>query len=157
LPRRMQIEFSQVVQRETDRLGLEMTAKQIHSLLQTEYLEADEPYALRSHRLHEENGTSTVDLEVVFEGQNQHWHGTGKGPLEALVSALPVKAEIMDYHEHAIGAGSNAKAASYIELRLEGERPLHGIGIDENITTASFRALISALNRAVNQAETKAA
>ncbi|GGJ92378.1 2-isopropylmalate synthase [Pseudomonas matsuisoli] len=157
LPRRMQIEFSQVVQRETDRLGLEMTAKQIHSLLQTEYIEADQPYALRSHRLHEENGTSTVDLEVVFEGQNQHWHGTGKGPLEALVSALPVKAEIMDYHEHAIGAGSNAKAASYIELRLEGERPLHGIGIDENITTASFRALISALNRAVNQAQTKAA
>ena len=157
LPRRMQIEFSQVVQRETDRLGLEMTAKQIHDLLQREYLEADQPYALKGHRLNEENGISTVEVDVTYQGQTERWKGTGKGPLEALVSALPVSAEIMDYHEHAIGAGAQAKAASYIELRLEGERPLHGIGIDENITTASFRALISALNRAVTQAEAKAA
>lgn len=157
LPRRMQIEFSQVVQGETDRLGLEMTAQQIYSLLENEYLKATSPYVLASHRLQEENGTSAVDLEVFFDGEKQHWRGIGKGPLEALVAALPVKAEIMDYHEHAIGAGANAKAAAYIEIRLEGQRPLHGIGIDENITTASFRALFSALNRAVTQAEAKAA
>ncbi|PKG08438.1 2-isopropylmalate synthase [Pseudomonas aeruginosa] len=157
LPRRMQIEFSQVVQGETDRLGLEMTAQQIYSLLENEYLKATSPYVLASHRLQEENGTSAVDLEVSFDGEKQHWRGIGKGPLEALVAALPVKAEIMDYHEHAIGAGANAKAAAYIEIRLEGQRPLHGIGIDENITTASFRALFSALNRAVTQAEAKAA
>ncbi|MBG6538037.1 2-isopropylmalate synthase [Pseudomonas aeruginosa] len=157
LPRRMQIEFSQVVQGETDRLGLEMTAQQIYSLLENEYLKATSPYVLASHRLQEENGTSAVDLEVSFDGEKPHWRGIGKGPLEALVAALPVKAEIMDYHEHAIGAGANAKAAAYIEIRLEGQRPLHGIGIDENITTASFRALFSALNRAVTQAEAKAA
>ncbi|MCO3562803.1 2-isopropylmalate synthase [Pseudomonas aeruginosa] len=157
LPRRMQIEFSQVVQGETDRLGLEMTAQQIYSLLENEYLKATSPYVLASHRLQEENGTSAVDLEVSFDSEKQHWRGIGKGPLEALVAALPVKAEIMDYHEHAIGAGANAKAAAYIEIRLEGQRPLHGIGIDENITTASFRALFSALNRAVTQAEAKAA
>ncbi|AWQ82440.1 TPA: 2-isopropylmalate synthase [Pseudomonas aeruginosa] len=157
LPRRMQIEFSQVVQGETDRLGLEMTAQQIYSLLENEYLKATSPYVLASHRLQEENGTSAVDLEVSFAGEKQHWRGIGKGPLEALVAALPVKAEIMDYHEHAIGAGANAKAAAYIEIRLEGQRPLHGIGIDENITTASFRALFSALNRAVTQAEARAA
>ncbi|OXT74543.1 2-isopropylmalate synthase [Pseudomonas aeruginosa] len=157
LPRRMQIEFSQVVQGETDRLGLEMTAQQIYSLLENEYLKATSPYVLASHRLQEENGTSAVDLEVSFDCEKQHWRGIGKGPLEALVAALPVKAEIMDYHEHAIGAGANAKAAAYIEIRLEGQRPLHGIGIDENITTASFRALFSALNRAVTQAEAKAA
>ncbi|WP_447843936.1 2-isopropylmalate synthase [Pseudomonas aeruginosa] len=157
LPRRMQIEFSQVVQGETDRLGLEMTAQQIYSLLENEYLKATSPYVLASHRLQEENGTSAVDPEVSFDGEKQHWRGIGKGPLEALVAALPVKAEIMDYHEHAIGAGANAKAAAYIEIRLEGQRPLHGIGIDENITTASFRALFSALNRAVTQAEAKAA
>lgn len=157
LPRRMQIEFSQVVQGETDRLGLEMTAQQIYSLLENEYLKATSPYVLASHRLQEENGTSAVDLEVSFDSEKQHWRGIGKGPLEALVAALPVKAEIMDYHEHAIGAGANAKAAAYIEIRLEGQRPLHGIGIDENITTASFRALFSVLNRAVTQAEAKAA
>ncbi len=157
LPRRMQIEFSQVVQRETDRLGLEMTAAQIHALLEQEYLQAKSPYALVSHKLREEDGTSTVDIKVAVEGRTEHWHGTAKGPLEALVASLPQAVEIMDYHEHSIGAGANAKAASYIEVRLEGQRPLHGIGIDENITTASFRALLSALNRAVTQAQAKAA
>lgn len=157
LPRRMQIEFSQVVQRETDRLGLEMTAAQIHALLEQEYLQAKSPYALVSHKLREEDGTSTVDIKVAVEGRTETWHGTAKGPLEALVASLPQAVEIMDYHEHSIGAGANAKAASYIEVRLEGQRPLHGIGIDENITTASFRALLSALNRAVTQAQAKAA
>ncbi len=157
LPRRMQIEFSQVVQKETDRLGLEMTAEQIYKLLDAEYLQATAPFTLKGHRLQEENGTSAVDIEVQFNGETQHLRGMGKGPLEALVASLPVKVEIMDYSEHAIGAGTNAKAAAYIELRVNGGRALHGIGIDENITTASFRALFSALNRALSQAEAEAA
>lgn len=160
LPRRMQIEFSQVVQRETDRLGLEMTAKQIHSLLISEYLQANTPYALVSHRLQEENGNSAVEVEVASKGQgetNLHWRGKGNGALEALVAGLPVPVEIMDYNEHAIGAGTNAKAAAYIELRVNGERAVHGVGIDENITTASFKALFSALNRSLSQPEAKAA
>ena len=157
LPRRMQIEFSQVVQRETDRLGLEMTAAQIYQLLETEYLQARSPYTLKGHRLQEENGTSAVDIEVIEGAEKHHWHGIGKGPLEALAAALPVAVEVMDYSEHAIGAGTNAKAAAYIELRVNGGRALHGIGIDENLTTASFRALFSALNRALSQAESQAA
>ena len=155
LPRRMQIEFSQVVQGETDRLGLEMTAGQIHGLLEREYLQAKAPYELKGHRLQEENGDSNVEVQVQVGGQLESWSGAGKGPLEALVSSLPVSVEIMDYQEHAIGGGANAKAASYIEIRLDGQRPLHGIGIDANITTASFRALFSALNRAVKQADGK--
>ena len=160
LPRRMQIEFSQVVQRETDRLGLEMTAQQIHSLLRTEYLQANTPYALVSHRLQEENGHSAVEVEVSAKGDgetNLRWSGKGNGALEALVAGLPVNAEIMDYNEHAIGAGTNAKAAAYIELRVNGGRAVHGVGIDENITTASFKALFSALNRSLSEAEAKAA
>ncbi|ARU87652.1 2-isopropylmalate synthase [Pseudomonas sp. M30-35] len=153
LPRRMQIEFSQVVQKETDRLGLEMTAEQIYSLFKNEFLQAASPYALKSHRLQEENGTSAVDVEVISGGESKHWSGIGKGPLEALVAGLPFDVEIMDYSEHAIGAGTNAKAAAYIELRMDGGRALHGAGIDENLTTASFRALFSALNRALVQAQ----
>lgn len=109
LPRRMQIEFSQVVQRETDRLGLEMTAQQIHALLHSEYLQANTPYALVSHRLQEENGNSSVEVEVSGKGQgetNLHWRGKGNGALEALVAGLPIPVEIMDYNEHAIGAGT---------------------------------------------------
>ena len=82
LPRQMQIEFSQVVQRETDRLGLEMTAQQIHSLLRTEYLQANTPYALVSHRLQEENGHSAVEVEVSAKGDgetNLRWSGKGNG------------------------------------------------------------------------------
>jgi 2-isopropylmalate synthase len=160
LPRRMQIEFSQVVQRETDRLGLEMTAQQIHALLHSEYLQANTPYALVSHRLQEENGNSAVEVEVASKGQgetNLHWRGKGNGALEALVASLPIPVEIMDYNEHAIGAGTNAKAAAYIELRVNGERAVHGVGIDENITTASFKAMFSALNRSLSLPEAKAA
>ncbi|SDI89288.1 2-isopropylmalate synthase [Pseudomonas delhiensis] len=157
LPRRMQIEFSQVVQNETDRLGLEMTAEQIYGLLQSEYLQAVSPFALKNYRLQEENGICAIDIDVVHKGEQHRWHGKGKGTLEALVAALPVAVEIMDYNEHAIGAGTNARAAAYIELRVEGGRSLHGIGIDENITTASFRALFSALNRAVTLGQAKAA
>ncbi len=157
LPRRMQIEFSQVVQKETDRLGLELTAEQIYSLLEREYLQATAPYALQRHRLQEEDGISVLDLEVTDSGDAQAWRGTGKGPLEALVAALPVSVEVMDYSEHAIGAGSQAQAAAYIELRLDGGRSLHGIGIDGNLTTASIRALFSALNRALAQVEVQPA
>jgi 2-isopropylmalate synthase len=157
LPRRMQIEFSQVVQGETDRLGLEMSAQQIYALLRKEYLQANTPYALISHRLQEENGNSAVDVEVHSDGETQHWRGKGNGALEALVAAMPIGVEIMDYNEHAIGAGTNAKAAAYIELRVAGGRPVHGVGVDENITTASFKALFSALNRSLSQQEAKAA
>ena len=96
-------------------------------------------------------------MEVAYDGETRRKHGTGKGPLEALVAALPQNIEIMDYHEHAISAGTNAQAVAYIEVRLNGGRPLHGIGIDENLTTATFRALFSALNRALEQAEAQAA
>lgn len=155
LPRRMQIEFSQVVQKETDRLGLEMTSKQIYDLLDREYLQIKEPVQLIKHRLQEENGESTVSLEVSVGNKTEHWHGVGKGALEAVVSAIPANIEVMDYNEHAIGVGSTANAAAYVEIRMDGSRSLHGIGIHENITMASFRALFSALNRAMQVANKK--
>jgi 2-isopropylmalate synthase len=157
LPRRMQIEFSQVVQRETDRHGLEMSARQIYDLLVEEYLQGPATYSLKGHRLQEENGITSVEVEIEQGGNVQTLRGTGNGPLEALVAALPVSVEVMDYSEHAIGGGSNAKAAAYLELRVDGGRPLHGVGIDANLTTASFRALFSALNRALRQSEAQAA
>lgn len=153
LPRRMQIEFSQVIKAETDRSGLEVTAAQIYTLLDSEYLQATTPYALQKHRLQEEDGICTLTTEVLANGTVKSWSGCGNGPLEALAASLPVSVEIMDYNEHAIGSGSNAKAAAYIELRLPGQRPVFGVGVDSNITTASIRAFFSALNRATASAE----
>ena len=148
LPRRMQIEFSQVVQKETDRLGLEMAAKQIHELLGSEFLNIKTPYELVSHSLKEENGISDVVLDVKVNGKVERWEGQGKGAFEAAVCALPFEVEVMDYSEHAIGGGSKAKAAAYIQIRTDKQKPLYGMGINENITTASFQALFSAINRA---------
>ena len=153
LPRRMQIEFSQVIKAETDRSGLEVTAAQIYTLLDSEYLQATTPYALQKHRLQEEDGICTLTTEVLANGTVKSWSGCGNGPLEALAASLPVSVEVMDYNEHAIGSGSNAKAAAYIELRLPGQRPVFGVGVDSNITTASIRAFFSALNRATASAE----
>ena len=153
LPRRMQIEFSQVIKAETDRSGLEVTAAQIYTLLDSEYLQATTPYALQKHRLQEEDGICTLTTEVLANGTVKSWSGCGNGPLEALAASLPISVEIMDYNEHAIGSGSNAKAAAYIELRLPGQRPVFGVGVDGNITTASIRAFFSALNRATASAE----
>lgn len=153
LPRRMQIEFSQVIKAETDRSGLEVSAQQIYNLLDQEYLQALTPYALQKHRLQEEDGICTLNTEVLVNGAVKNWTGCGNGPLEALTASLPIAVEIMDYNEHAISSGSDAKAAAYIELRVPGQRPVFGVGIDSNITTASIRAFFSALNRAQAQAE----
>ena len=153
LPRRMQIEFSQVIKAETDRSGLEVSAAQIYTLLDNEYLQAVTPYALQKHRLQEEDGICTLITEVSADGVLNSWSGCGNGPLEALVASLPIDVEIMDYHQHAIGSGSDAQAAAYIELRLPEQRPVFGVGIDGNITTASIRALFSALNRAKASAQ----
>ncbi|MFT0212506.1 2-isopropylmalate synthase [Pseudomonas sp. F1_0610] len=149
LPRRMQIEFSSVVKNETDRLGEEVTATQIFKLLDSEYLQANSPFSLKGHRIQQENGHCAIELQVQKNGQISTWKGEGKGPVEALAACLPIEVEVMDYNEHAIGAGSNAKAAAFIELRIGQNRPVFGVGIDENITTASINALFSGLNRAL--------
>ena len=153
LPRRMQIEFSQVIKAETDRSGLEVTATQIYGLLDREYLQANTPYALQKHRLQEEDGTCTLSTDVAVDGVLQTLEGSGSGPLKALGASLPMAVEIMDYTEHAIGSGSDAQAAAYIELRLPGQRPVFGVGVHSNITTASIHALFSGINRALASAQ----
>ncbi|MGI6409530.1 MAG: 2-isopropylmalate synthase [Thiopseudomonas sp.] len=149
MPRRMQIEFSQVIKDATDRSGTEVTALQIYELLDTHYLQADAPYQYQTHNLQESGGESRLQVSLKKNGEPLQLDGTGSGPIAALAESLPEAIEIMDYSEHAIGSGSNAKAAAYIELRRDGERPVFGVGIDHNITTASIKALFSALNRSL--------
>ena len=73
--------------------------------------------------------------------------GQGNGPIDAFVAALGLDIRVMDYHEHAIGAGANAQAASYVELRVGDGPTTFGVGVDGNIVTASFKAVVSAVNR----------
>ncbi len=149
MPRRMQIEFSQVIKDETDRTGTEVTALQIYELLDNHYLQASSPYQYESHSLQESGGESRLQVSLQKNGQTLQLEGTGSGPIAALANSLQEAIEIMDYAEHAIGSGRNAQAAAYIELRRDGERPVFGVGIDQNITTASIKALFSALNRSL--------
>jgi 2-isopropylmalate synthase len=164
LPRRLQIEFSQVVQRYTDDVGGEMSGAEIWSAFQDEYLpspptDADQPrtgtawgrFALHGTRQESQvDGLDHLAVDVADGDQLLSLEGTGNGPIAAFVQALAgigVDVRVLDYHEHALTAGGDARAAAYLECAV-GDRVLWGVGIDHNIVTASLKAVISALNRA---------
>ena len=152
LPRRLQIEFSRAIQREADATGKEIAASDIHAILQREYLERVEPYVYRAHRMSEDTAKAesiNIEVDIVRNGQPVTVRGSGNGPIDAFVHALGLDIKLMDFHEHAIGAGADAKAASYIELRLNEAPTGFGVGIDANIVTASFKAVLSAVNRQI--------
>ncbi|MBD8531914.1 MULTISPECIES: 2-isopropylmalate synthase [unclassified Massilia] len=151
LPRRLQIEFSRVVQQLADSSGREIAASDIHALFVREYLEQETPYRYVAHKMNENTAAAgePVQVEVTaFERQVQRaLRGAGNGPIDAFVNALGIDIRLMDYHEHAIGSGANARAACYVELRVGNGPTLFGAGIDSNIVTASFKAVLSAVNR----------
>ena len=148
LPRRLQIEFSRAVQRVADESGREINAGDLHALFAREYLEQDEPYHYVSHRMVEDSEHEVqLDVNVARHHAPQTFAGTGNGPIDAFVNALGLDIKLMDYHEHAIGSGADARAACYVELRVGNGPTLFGVGIDSNIVTASFKSVLSAVNR----------
>lgn len=155
LPRRMQIEFSRIIQAKTDSEGGEVTPKAIWDVFQDEYLPNPEnPWGriqLRSgSTATDKDGTDTLTVEAVVDGVEAVLNGTGNGPISAFFDALAaigIDARLLDYTEHTMSEGASAVAASYIECAIDG-RVLWGIGIDANTTRASLKAVISAVNRA---------
>jgi 2-isopropylmalate synthase len=150
LPRRLQIEFSRAVQAVADASGREIAAREIHEIFCREYFDQATPYAYGSHKMVEDSASDEpvqIDISVTHCNQNMALQGGGNGPIDAFVNALGLDIKLMDYHEHSIGSGANARAACYVELRLENGPTLFGAGIDSNIVTASFKAVISAVNR----------
>jgi len=150
LPRGLQIEFSKRVQEVTDRTGKEMTSADIWSLFEETYLRRDgvvlvdysifpEPRAPERRRI-----TATINRD----GVERRIEGVGNGPIAAFVDALQrecdIELTVVDYREHAIGAGADAQATAYVQIRDAGEATLYGVGIDGNIVTASLRAVASA-------------
>ncbi|WP_328298555.1 2-isopropylmalate synthase [Streptomyces sp. NBC_00435] len=155
LPRRMQIEFSRIIQAKTDSEGGEVTPTAIWDVFQDEYLPNPEnPWGriqLRSGQTTtDKDGTDTLTVEAVVDGVDTVLDGTGNGPISAFFDALAgigIDARLLDYTEHTMSEGASAVAASYIECAIDG-RVLWGIGIDANTTRASLKAVISAVNRA---------
>ncbi|GAB1576750.1 2-isopropylmalate synthase [Bordetella petrii] len=152
LPRRLQIEFSRAIQRVTDETGREVTADDVHTIFNREYLEQHTPWKLVRHRIDGDPAAGqgkqfSIQVELDYNGERRVVTGTGDGAISAFVAALDVPVRIMDYHEHAIGTGTDTRAASYVELRVGDSATGFGVGIDSDIVTASFRAVLSAVNR----------
>ncbi|NMM36759.1 MAG: 2-isopropylmalate synthase [Glaciimonas sp.] len=150
LPRRLQIEFSRAVQATTDRTGGEVAAQDIYAIFEQEYLARTTPYAYQAHRMEEDSAKAEavqIEIDIVQNGKQMALAGGGNGPIDAFVNALGLDIQLMDYHEHAIGSGANAQAVCYVELRLDNGPTLFGVGLDGNIVTASFKAVLSAVNR----------
>ncbi|MYM23916.1 2-isopropylmalate synthase [Duganella sp. FT135W] len=156
LPRRLQIEFSRAVQQVADQTGLEITAEGIYNIFSKEYFEQNAPYAYQSHKMVEDTCSDEpvqIDIAMIHHGAPLALQGGGNGPIDAFVDALGLDIKLMDYHEHSIGSGANAKAACYVELRLANGPTLFGAATDSNILTASFKAVLSAVNRQLARVE----
>jgi len=157
LPRRLQIEFSQVIQRHTDTEGGEVDADQMWQIFSAEYLEPG-PFELISYGSASEDGTEQVECTVRGYGVEYALVGTGNGPIAAFCDAVSeidlglggVSVRVLDYAEHALTAGRDAEAAAYLEIEV-GDRVLWGVGISSSIIRASLSGVISALNRAARR------
>ncbi|GAA4837395.1 2-isopropylmalate synthase [Saccharopolyspora rosea] len=150
LPRKLQIEFSKVVQTHTDGEGGEVSPALMWDTFSREYLEATAPLKLVRQRVDGEDGAERITAAVVVDGEEQQITGVGNGPVSAFVDALSsigYDVRVLDYNEHAMTAGDDARAAAYLECAV-GEEVFWGVGIDTSTVTASLRAVVSAVNRA---------
>ena len=160
LPRKLQIEFSSVVQAKTEAEGGEVTSAQIWEIFQDEYLPATSVedkwgrFELTSTRTQSDlSGTVALHTELRVGSRIVSTDTTGNGPVAAFLNVLTeqgVGVKLYDYVEHALSGGGDALAAAYVELNVDGVR-LWGVGIDADISTASLKAVVSAVNRAVRQ------
>jgi 2-isopropylmalate synthase len=152
LPRRLQIEFSGVVQHVTDAEGGEVSPQQMWDIFATEYLVEHQPSAavrMERYSTATVDGKVEIDVDVVHRGNRRPLVGVGNGPIDAFVQGLKqldIAVRVLDYHEHALTAGGDAQAAAYVECDVDGV-PVWGVGVDPNIVSASIKAVTSAVNR----------
>jgi 2-isopropylmalate synthase len=153
MPRKVQIEFSRVIQQITDATGREITSAEIRRAFQAEYIDQVSPLAILEHSEHS-TGESGELRATVREGATAHAiFGEGNGPIDAFVNAVnkhfDLGIRILDYDEHAVGSGAGATAVCFVELRAADSDAVMGAGMHRNILTASLNAITSAVNRAV--------
>ena len=166
MPRRLQVEFAGVVQRETDTHGGEMTAADIWQLFSRTYLDTTTPVKYVEHHLFEHGSAQGIRLTVEVDGTTHLLTGEGNGPIDAAVHALRsigAGLQVRSYEERSMGSSSeagDARACAFLEITRPGDRECYGVGLDANIVTASIKALVSGVNRmgiAATGSESKAA
>jgi 2-isopropylmalate synthase len=149
LPRRLQIEFSKVIQQHTDEEGGEVTPDEIWEAFSATYLAGGQVTLLDHQSSSVIDGKHVLHAEVAVNGAAQEIEGIGNGPISAFCAALAsvgIEVRVLDYAEHALTEGTDAQAASYVECQIAA-KPYWGVGIDTNTATASMRAILSAVNR----------
>ncbi len=153
LPRRLQIEFSQVVQQYTDTQGSEISASAIWDLFKNTYIDVpDRHYHSKHYSLSDVNGIQIIDLQLDVDGETQHLRGEGNGPISAILNALQLPIDVLNYEERSIGTGASAKALALVELQVKGTgRSAFGGGVHDNIVTSSIEAIIACTNRLIEQ------
>ncbi|HXU52987.1 MAG TPA: 2-isopropylmalate synthase [Casimicrobiaceae bacterium] len=158
LPRLLQIEFSHAVQRITDATGKELSSAEIRAAFDREYVAQDLPVSYRDHRAQhnaEDGRVERLSARVDIDGAERTLQGAGNGPVDAFVrvlrESLGFDIHVQNYHEHGVGAGEDATAVSYVQLRVGADRAVYGVGLDSNIVTATLKAVVSAVNRGVRQ------
>jgi 2-isopropylmalate synthase len=155
LPRGLQVDFAQKVQAITDLRGGELTADELLAAFHEHYLSHTGPYELGPYT-HSSTDTDQISAELTRNGDPQEVTGSGNGPIAALVEAFEqnfgIAIRIRDYHEHAMAAAADATAAAYIEADIDGDL-VWGVGLHSSIVTASLRAVVNAVNRALAQRE----
>ena len=153
LPKLMHKEIGRVVNDLADSKGTELTAEDIRDAFQREYLGRISPVSLEHFKTTERNSTVKCEARITIDGKLHSLAGSGNGPIDAFVRALGStvlpKFDVLNYSEHSLGAGAEAKAVSYIQVKLARGSAYFGAGIDTNIELASIKAIVSALNRAV--------
>ena len=152
LPRRLQIEFSKVVQAIADGEGVEVAADRLWTTFESEYLEGNGRYKFVEHTSSSDHGDQPITAQVLADGKSKTIKGHGNGPVDGFVDAMRKESgltfDISDYREQSMGHGANAAAIAYIDLRLADGTTLYGVGIDKNIVVASLKAVVSGVNRA---------
>ncbi len=160
MPRRMQVEFSAVVQRHTDASDGEMTGAAIWDLFQSTYLRTpgDVPGAVHYHAHRLTGDGQSIEIDVSIDGARQTLQGQGNGPIDAAVDALGLPLRVHGYEERATGAGADAQALALVEAGLDGQPgATFGVGLHHNIVTASVQAVVSAANRLIARKAQQAA
>ncbi|HEV7133451.1 MAG TPA: 2-isopropylmalate synthase [Gaiellaceae bacterium] len=152
LPRGLQVDFAQKVQAITDAQGGELSAEEIYDVFRESYLAVDKPYEIVSYRHDSAEKGDRLTAQLRVDGEPAEIVGEGNGPIASLVHALAelsaLSIRVLDYHEHAMSTGEDAVAAAYVEADVDGE-PVWGVGVHPSIVTASLRAVVNALDRAL--------
>jgi 2-isopropylmalate synthase len=155
LPRRLQIEFSKVVQAIADGEGVELSAERLWQSFESEYLDGNGRFSFIEHTAASDHGDQNLTARISDDGRHKTIRGHGNGPVDGFVDAMRKESglafDVADYREHAMGHGANAAAIAYVELRLADGSTLFGVGIDKNIVVASLKAVVSGVNRALKR------